>query len=447
MAPPRVVHPNVVPESRMGARTSDQPGVVRRNGALPCLDGVNLGAGGEGVAGVGVAGAIAGREPLLPLRGRSVRPRLRVDLALELLLEAIVADRRCGVESVSDVGLRQLGDVAGAHRTVRPDAGEAVGLQFEVDTAALRPGDALANLAHGAEQVLHVVAVFVRDDVGLRERSAGRAEPGAQLVEEAEVEIDVTIRRAVERPDIGRGIAAAGLDLVGEQARLRRLVGLAGLVELAGPELLHAVDDADDSAVGACVGVGAGAALGSKIARRLPVRAEAAASAPAREQYDDCDDQADDPAASADGEPAARNAGEAPTGTAFVIDLRRVELRVGAESHASALPTRCEDDRSWRMRTTYDALLCRWPTSLRSTASASTSASAARASSGHIRSARRASDASSAPTSRCSMSATRRRSKRWCWASRTSSSPRAGTTAGRWSCCVSTRWTPPGSRS
>jgi len=51
----------------MGARTSDQPGVVRRNGALPCLDGVNLGAGCEGVAGVGVAGAIAGREPLLPL--------------------------------------------------------------------------------------------------------------------------------------------------------------------------------------------------------------------------------------------------------------------------------------------------------------------------------------------------------------------------------------------
>src|SRR3954453_2068080 len=406
-----------------------------------------LGAGAEGVAGVGVSGAIAGREPLLPLRGRSVRPRLRVDLALELLLEAVVADRRCGVESVGDVGLRQLGDVSRAHRTVRPDAGEAVGLQLEVDTAALRPGDALANPAHGAEQVLHVVAVLMSNDVGLRKRPAGRAEPGAQLVEETEVEIDVAIWRAVEGPDVRRRVAAAGLDLVGEQARLRRLVGLAGRVELAGPELLHAVDDADDSAVGACVGVRAGAALGSKITRRLPVRAGAAASAPAREQYDDRDDQADDPAASADGQSAARNAGEAPTGTAFIVDLRRVELRVGAESHACALPTRCEDDRSWRMRTTYDALLCRSLTSSRSTARASTSAWAARVSSGPIRSARPASGASFAPTSRCSTSATTRRSKRWCWASRTSSSPPAGTTAGRWSCCVSTRWTPPGSRS
>src|SRR3954454_14842347 len=126
-----------------------------------------LGAGAEGVAGVGVSGAIAGREPLLPLSGRAVRPRLRVDLSLELLLEAVVADRGCGVEPVGDVGLRQLGDVTRAHRTVRPYAGEAIGLQLEVDTPAFRPGDSLADPAHGAEQVLHVVAVLVRDDVGL----------------------------------------------------------------------------------------------------------------------------------------------------------------------------------------------------------------------------------------------------------------------------------------
>ena len=63
------------------------------------------------------------------------------------------------------------------------------------------------------EQVLHVVAVLVRDDVRLRERPALRAELRLQLVEEAEVDVDALVARAVERPDVGGGRAAAGLDL------------------------------------------------------------------------------------------------------------------------------------------------------------------------------------------------------------------------------------------
>src|SRR5947209_16933015 len=148
------------------------------------------GAGREGVAGVGIAGAVAGREPLLPLRRRSVRPRLRVDLALELLLQPVIADSSSSVESIADVGLRQLADVARADCTIRPDAGEAVGLQLQLDTAALGPGHSLPHLVHGAEEVLHVMAILVRNDVGLRKGSTRRAELAAQLVEEAEVEVD-----------------------------------------------------------------------------------------------------------------------------------------------------------------------------------------------------------------------------------------------------------------
>ena len=145
----------------------------------------------------------------------------------------------------------RLGDVARVDRAVGPHAGEAVGLQLEIDTATLGPGDALLHAAHGAEQVLHMMAVLVRHDVGLRERSAGRAELAPQLVEEPEVEVDVAVVGTVERPDVGGCRTTAGLDLIREQPRLRRLVGLCPRLGTSRPELLHAVDDADDAAVGA----------------------------------------------------------------------------------------------------------------------------------------------------------------------------------------------------
>ena len=67
---------------------------------------------------------------------------------------------------------------------VRPDAGEAVGLQLDAHAqrvglrlAAARPRIA-STLPRDAHQVLHVVADLVRDHVGLREL-AGRAEAGS----------------------------------------------------------------------------------------------------------------------------------------------------------------------------------------------------------------------------------------------------------------------------
>jgi hypothetical protein len=59
-----------------------------------------------------------------------------------------------------------------------------------------------------ADQVLHVVADFVRDDVGLREITR-RAETAFHHFVEAWVDVELAIARAVERADIGAGAAAA----------------------------------------------------------------------------------------------------------------------------------------------------------------------------------------------------------------------------------------------
>src|SRR5947209_5770101 len=83
-----------------------------------------------------------------------------------------------------------------------PDPGQAIGLQLQADgervslgrVAALQRADLLLD----PQQFLHVVPNLVRDDVRLREL-ARRAELRAQLVEEAEVDIDLFVLRAVER--------------------------------------------------------------------------------------------------------------------------------------------------------------------------------------------------------------------------------------------------------
>ena len=110
-----------------------------------------------------------------------------------------------------------------------PDAGVAVGLQLEAHRVAVA---ALlgAHLAHRAEQVLHVVAVLVGEHVGLRELPARGAELALEhVLEERRVEVDVLVDRAVERPDVGGGVAAAGVDAAGEDRRPRRRVVDAGL--------------------------------------------------------------------------------------------------------------------------------------------------------------------------------------------------------------------------
>ena len=97
---------------------------------------------GEGVAGVGAAPLVALREPLCAERRRSVCPLLRAAGS-----EAVVADGGGGRESFLDVaGLENAALVGG----VRPDTGEAVGLQLESHRELVLPGRVFGLLApHG----------------------------------------------------------------------------------------------------------------------------------------------------------------------------------------------------------------------------------------------------------------------------------------------------------
>src|SRR5581483_1301980 len=211
----------------------------------------------EGVAAVRVAGLEAGREPVRALGRGAVRPRLRIDLPLRRLLDAVVAD--CGgcAQRVLHVGLGDLREIARLLRVRSPDPGEAVRLELALHGGARRALPVVADLVEDAEQVLDVVAVLVREDVGLRERARARSEARAQLVEEAEVDVDLLVDGAVERPDVGRRLAAAARGRTGEEHRLRRRV--AG--KRAAPVGLDAVDVADDPAVLARVRTGAARAL------------------------------------------------------------------------------------------------------------------------------------------------------------------------------------------
>ncbi len=146
-----------------------------------------------------------------------------IDPTLRALLDAVVADCRGGVERVGDVLTREVLDEAGVERVADPEPGVAVRLELDAHLPALRAGVAV-GAPQDARQVLDVVAVLVREDVRLGERPAACAELRLQLVEEAEVDVDVAIARAVERAGRRRRRAAARLDPAVEEARSRRLV-------------------------------------------------------------------------------------------------------------------------------------------------------------------------------------------------------------------------------
>ena len=213
---------------------------------------------------------------------------------------------------------------------MRPDAGVAVRLELDAHGAAGRAAP-LLGLAEVAEEILRVVAVLVREDVRLGKRAALRIEAVAELLEEAEVDVDVLVGGTVERPDLGARLAAAGVGGTREEDGLGRLV----VADRTLPEDLDAVDDTDDAAVLAVVGVGAGPTL-LQVRRLdgLPVEVaerprRPAATAAAQEEIEHEHDEPE--TASADGHPTA---GEpAHPHAAAILDLGRVEARSGTEAH------------------------------------------------------------------------------------------------------------------
>ena len=68
-----------------------------------------------------------------------MRPRLGRDVALRLALDAIVAHGRRGIQALGDLRIRDLRQEAGFGGVVGPDAGQAVGLEFNLNCRALRP--------------------------------------------------------------------------------------------------------------------------------------------------------------------------------------------------------------------------------------------------------------------------------------------------------------------
>src|SRR5262245_46577943 len=158
---------------------------------------------GERVAGVRVTRLIAGTEPVDPLFRRAVRPCLRVDLPGSPFLNSVVTDSGGRVERLVDLGLAErFGVEAGVHRVLSPHAGVAVGLELEANRSALRTLPVITHSIHRPEQILNMMAVLVRDDVGLRERTALGTKLRLELLEEPKVEVDLLIRRAIERSDL-----------------------------------------------------------------------------------------------------------------------------------------------------------------------------------------------------------------------------------------------------
>src|SRR6266511_785101 len=85
------------PQARNTAVTSNQA-VIATPRRRPASDHV-----AEGVAGLGVAGVVAGAEPLPPVGRGAVGEALLVDRAAGLLLDRVVADRRLGADQVLHV--------------------------------------------------------------------------------------------------------------------------------------------------------------------------------------------------------------------------------------------------------------------------------------------------------------------------------------------------------
>src|SRR5690349_529882 len=86
---------------------------------------------------------------------------------------------------------------------------------------------------------------LVSDDVGLRE-IAWRAKSPIQFVEEAHIDVDLSIARAVERARGRGGKTARRIDLVTEHHQPRRLITEPGIAKDGGPGILGITEDARD---------------------------------------------------------------------------------------------------------------------------------------------------------------------------------------------------------
>ena len=162
-----------------------------------------------------------------------MRERVGDDISLGLHLQPVVANRLRGAEGGLDIAhFQNLFHPLGV---VCPDPGQKIGLQLQPDgklvgfrlaPSALKGMDLVAD----PQQVLHVMADFVCDHVGLGKISRS-FEFFSELLKEAKINIDLLIGRAVEGPDRCRRSATVGLHAIPEQDELRLDVLLVNALE------------------------------------------------------------------------------------------------------------------------------------------------------------------------------------------------------------------------
>src|SRR5215471_3264677 len=133
---------------------------------------------------------------------------------------------------------------------VRPDACQTIRLQFKPDRQSIGfplAGTALQrlNFSHDAEKILHVMADFVGDHVGLGE-IARRSESVAQFTVEGKVDVKLLIGAAVERTCRRLTIAASRLHGVREKYQSWFLIGATARFENLTPRSLRAAEHAGD---------------------------------------------------------------------------------------------------------------------------------------------------------------------------------------------------------
>src|SRR6266536_992906 len=191
----------------------------------------------EGVAARHRTALEPGVEPAYALLGRAVGERVGHDIALRLPLQAVVADRRRGLERRFDVAL--LDEFPALLRTIGPNPGETVGLQLDLDLQVVGLDLAegvlpLLHLRQDAEQILHVVPDLVGDHVGLGELAGlavvAAAEAALQVAEERRIEIDPLVARTIERPHGGARRATGRARRAGKHHERRRAVASAALL-------------------------------------------------------------------------------------------------------------------------------------------------------------------------------------------------------------------------
>src|SRR5262249_35582259 len=98
------------------------------------------------------------------------------------------------------------------------------------------------HVAREAEERLHVMPDLVRDHIRLRE-VATAPQSRTHLVEEAQVQVDLAVERAIEGTGCGGSPAALAPPRAAEEDEARRLVRAALALEDSGPGVFGVTED------------------------------------------------------------------------------------------------------------------------------------------------------------------------------------------------------------